>query len=45
MEIKFTTEEMRLDIDVLYVPFNISGTFAVDFDRRNEAQTTGTESF
>jgi len=36
---------LRLDIDVLYVPFNVTGTFNIDFDRRNNSQTTGIESF
>ena len=36
---------LRLDIEVLYVPFNVFGTFEVEFDRRTGAQTTGIEAF
>ena len=36
---------LRLDIEVLYVPFNVLETFEVDFDRRNSINATGLESF
>ena len=36
---------LRLDIEVLYVPFNVFGTFEIDFDRRNGVETSGIESF
>lgn len=36
---------LRIDIEVFYVPFNVLGTFQIEFDRRNGIQTTGIESF
>ena len=36
---------LRLDIEVIFLPFNVLGTFEVEFDRRNGVQTTGIESF
>jgi phage baseplate assembly protein W len=33
---------LRIDIDVLYQPFLVAGTFAVDFDRRNNQSGTAT---
>lgn len=36
---------LRIDIEVTYLPFNVVGTFEVDFDRRNGVETTGIEAF
>lgn len=36
---------LRLDIEVLYVPFNVVETFEIDFDRRNSIATSGIETF
>lgn len=30
---------LRIDVEVLYVPFNVVGTFDINFDRRNAIQT------
>ena len=33
---------LRIDIDVLYQPFLVAGTFAINFDRRNNHSGTAT---
>lgn len=32
---------LRVDVEVLYVPFNVVGTFDIEFDRRNVDQAIG----
>ena len=34
---------LRIDVEVLYVPFDVIGTFDIEFDRRNAIQTVGTD--
>lgn len=34
---------LRIDVEVLYVPFNVVGTFDLDFDRRSAIQTIGAD--
>lgn len=35
-----TDQGLRIDVEVLYVPFNVFGTFDIEFDRRNADQTS-----